>query len=281
MLGAPLIRDQVVQQSQTIDACVLAPVLMVKPFHHKELAVNRVLRVVQHCATHRHLRIIEHRIPSRFLVLEPLSHPITIGLACLTADRGGKVTSLLAQGNHPQIFALATAKEQGGALMAESLAHLRRDRLAFPRQFHHRMKPAGAQPGFGKQTPQAVAGAFEAIGEHALDLRGGIMLEGCLTQGAIGLLKSSGTLIPALAHMPDHAAPDHRGQVHLGGQAMAVLFIGQNIHWQGQPTAGQDRHEVLAAHGTDQARDGHWRDVADHGTPFQTQPPHALPTRRL
>jgi hypothetical protein len=207
MLSAPLIRHQVGQQSQPIDERVLVPILMVKAFHHKELAVNRVVRLVKVRAARWHLGILEHRIPSRFLVLAPLSHPLTVDLTGLTADGMSTMAHLLTSGKDPHTFALATAKEQGGKLMAAPLAHLRRDRLAFPRQFPHRVKPAGAQPGFGNQPPQAVASAFDASGEHALALRGGIMLEGRLTQSAIGLLKGSGTRIPARAPMPDSRGP--------------------------------------------------------------------------
>jgi hypothetical protein len=92
MFSASLIRHQVVQQGETIEECLLASVLMVKAFHHEQLAVHGVVRLVKHRTAYRHAEIIKHCIPPGFLVLEPLPHPLPVGLTRLTADGGGKVT---------------------------------------------------------------------------------------------------------------------------------------------------------------------------------------------
>ena len=52
---------------------------------------------------------------------------------------------------------------------------------------------------------------------------------------------------------------------------MAVLFIGQEIGGQGQPTPRQDRHQPLVAKRTDQAIEGHRREMADDRAPLQTE----------
>jgi hypothetical protein len=52
---------------------------------------------------------------------------------------------------------------------------------------------------------------------------------------------------------------------------MTVLFIGQDICGQRQPTPGQHGHHTLLTQRTDQTIEGHRRDMADHGAPLQTQ----------
>ena len=50
-----------------------------------------------------------------------------------------------------------------------------------------------------------------------------------------------------------------------------MLFIGQEIGGQGQPTPREHRHQTLVAERTDQAIEGHRRDMADHRAQFQTE----------
>ena len=73
--------------------------------------------------------------------------------------------------------------------------------------------------------------------------------------------------------MPEHTATDDGGQIHLVRETAAVLLIGQDIPWERQPTPRQHGHQALLTQGTDQAIEGHGRDVADDCTPFQTEPP--------
>src|SRR5262245_33131955 len=73
--------------------------------------------------------------------------------------------------------------------------------------------------------------------------------------------------------MPDDPTTDDRGQVDLLGQAVTVLFIGQEICWQQQPTPGEHGHKTLLSERTDEARERHRGDMADDRTPLQTEAP--------
>ena len=64
VLGSTLIRHQVVQVCQPRQKRPLAPVGMMKGFHHEQLPVDGVMRLVQEGAGHRHLRVFEDRIPT-------------------------------------------------------------------------------------------------------------------------------------------------------------------------------------------------------------------------
>jgi hypothetical protein len=68
--------------------------------------------------------------------------------------------------------------------------------------------------------------------------------------------------------MPDHAAPNNRGQIHRVGETVTRLLIGEKIHRQGQTTAGQDGHDTLLAESADQAIEDHRRDVTHQRTQF-------------
>ena len=47
MLGAPLIRDQVIQVNQTSEKRLLAPFGMMEAFHHEQLPFDGVMRLIQ------------------------------------------------------------------------------------------------------------------------------------------------------------------------------------------------------------------------------------------
>ena len=71
--------------------------------------------------------------------------------------------------------------------------------------------------------------------------------------------------------MPDHAATDNRGQIHLVGETAAVLLVGQEIGRQRETTPGQHRHQAVVAQRTDQTVEGHGRDMPDHRAQLQTE----------
>ena len=64
-----LIRDQVVQVRQAGEKRRLTPAGMMETLHGEELAVDGVMRLIQHGAHRWHLRVFEHRIPAGFFVL--------------------------------------------------------------------------------------------------------------------------------------------------------------------------------------------------------------------
>ncbi len=94
------------------------------------------------------------------------------------------------------------------------------------------------------------------------------MLEGSALIRTIGFREGCGTFGVAVTQVPDHTATDNRGQTHLGSQTTTMLFIGQDVRRQRQPTPREYHDHTVLAKGADQAIEGHGRDVADHSTPF-------------
>ena len=99
-----------------------------------------------------------------------------------------------------------------------------------------------------------------------------LVLERCTLKLPIGRHKGCGTGLRGVAQMPEHTAADNRGEVHLLGETAAVLFIGQEIDRQRQPTAGQHCYETLVPERTAQTIEGHRRDMADDRAQLQTEP---------
>src|SRR4029434_10470289 len=64
VLRSPLVRDEVVEMRQAREKRCLAPTGMVESLHGEELAVDGVMRLIQHRAHRRHLRVCEHGIPA-------------------------------------------------------------------------------------------------------------------------------------------------------------------------------------------------------------------------
>ena len=71
MQGAPLIRNQVVQMRQPREKGHLTPTGVMEALHHKQFAVNSIVGLIEYRAHRRHLRVFEHRIPARLLILKP------------------------------------------------------------------------------------------------------------------------------------------------------------------------------------------------------------------
>jgi len=89
--GSALIRDQVVQVRQAGEKHRLTPTGMVEALHGEELAVDGVVRLIQHGAHRRHLRVGEHRIPPRFLGLKPAPHALAMRFSHRRGDVSGTV----------------------------------------------------------------------------------------------------------------------------------------------------------------------------------------------
>jgi hypothetical protein len=124
-----------------------------------------------------------------------------------------------------------------------------------------------------EQRPHTFGGAVEAIGQDASNPIGRLLL-GCHALKLLirlGISRRTGGL--GIAQMPENTATGDRRQIDLLGEAMTVLFIGQEIDGQGQTTSCQDRHQTLLAKGTDQAIEGHGRNMGDDGAEFQAEAP--------
>ena len=137
--GSALIGDQVVQVRQAGEKRRLTPFGMMETLHGVELAVDGVMRLIQHGAHRWHLRVCEHRIPASFFVLEPVANALAMFFAHRRGDAIGKVAQTLAQGHHPQTFALATPVQQGVERGAQPSAHRGRNADQFVRQLVERM----------------------------------------------------------------------------------------------------------------------------------------------
>ena len=101
----------------------LASARMMEAFHHEQLAVHGVVRLIEQRTHRRHLGVFEHRIPARLFVFHPGPHPFTVFLALSGCDMVDETAQSLAKRDHPQAFALATAVQQGVKLAAQALTH--------------------------------------------------------------------------------------------------------------------------------------------------------------
>jgi len=139
MHSAALVWHQVIQVRQPREKRLLAPPGMVEAFHHEQCPVNGVMGLIQQRAGHWHSGVFEHRVPARFLLLEPLSHALAIGCSSRDSDVIRKATSPLAQRKHPQTLPLSCPVEQRMELGAQGLADRRRDRGQSPRELVERV----------------------------------------------------------------------------------------------------------------------------------------------
>jgi hypothetical protein len=139
------------------------------------------------------------------------------------------------------------------------------------RELEERVAQADAEARSREQRAQARGRAVETIGEYPSDPIRRHVLDRRTLKLPIRLGQGRGTGLLRVPQMPEHAATDDRGEVHLLGETAAVLFIGEAIDRQREPTPGQDGHQTVVTEGTDQAIERHRREVADHRAPFQTE----------
>src|SRR5712691_6837168 len=205
---------------------------MVETLHGKELPVHSVVGLIQEGTAGRHPGVYEHRIPADLFALEPIAYTFAVAGSNGGRDVVGKVAEPLAQRYNPQACALAAPVQEGVELRAQTLADWSRHAHQFAWEFVEGMAQAVAQARPRKQGPHTLGRAVKAIGEGTPHAVRRLNLKGRSLKVTIGRGKSGGTFGRAVAQMPEHAATDNRGQIHLVGQTLAVLFIGQDIDGQ-------------------------------------------------
>jgi hypothetical protein len=144
MLGAPLIRDEVLQGREPWEKRLLAPWRMLHPLHRQPLPLAGVMRWIASGAGCGPRRGGQARSPARVLLLPPAAAPGAMGRPRRGGDGGGTGASPLAPRNHPPALALARPGPQGVTLHASRLAQRSRERRALPRECMERRAEAGA-----------------------------------------------------------------------------------------------------------------------------------------
>src|SRR5262245_27435239 len=215
MLGSSLIGDQVIEVRQPCQKRLLAAPRMMEAFHGEQFPLDGVMGLIEQGARGGHLRVGEHRIPARLLVLKPASHALAVGRPSRRGDVVDKVTQPLAKRKYPQAFALACAVQQGVELCAQGLAHGRRDGDEFLRELQERVPQAEAETCSRKERSHTLRGTVKAIDEHPSDPIRRLLLRGCALKHPIGLGQSCRTRVLGIAQMPEHSTADNRGQIDL------------------------------------------------------------------
>ena len=100
---------------------------MVKAFHREQFPLDGIMRLIQQRAGCRHLRVGEHRIPARLLLLEPAPDALAVGFRGAVCHAVGQVAEPLPQRTHPPALALACPVPQGVELGASGLTPRGRD----------------------------------------------------------------------------------------------------------------------------------------------------------
>src|SRR5215471_6204033 len=142
-----------------------------------------------------------------------------------------KVAEPLTERNHAQALALSRSREQGVEPRAERLTHGRRDRRQFLRELVERVAQAEAKACTREQRPQTARRAVKAIRQDAADPIGRLLLVCRALKRAVRLGKGRRACLLSVPEMPEHAATDNRGQIHLVSETAAVLLICQEIYW--------------------------------------------------
>ena len=91
MLGPTLIWHQVIQMGQSSQKRLLTLVRMMEAFHHAQLPLDGVMRLIEQGTGHWHLGVCKHRIPARFLLLKPLSYACAVGCPGCVRDMVSEV----------------------------------------------------------------------------------------------------------------------------------------------------------------------------------------------
>jgi hypothetical protein len=74
---------------------------MVKPFHREQFPRDGMVGLIQQGARHRHLRVFEHGVPTRFFLLNPVPYACAVGHPSRGGHIVGKAAQPLTQRTHP------------------------------------------------------------------------------------------------------------------------------------------------------------------------------------
>jgi hypothetical protein len=151
---------------------------------------------------------------------------------------------------------------------AQSPTDRRRDRRQFLWELGDSMTQAVAQACSREECVQTLRGAVEAVSQDASDPIRRLLLGRCAAELLVRLGKGCRTGILSVPQMPDDTAGDNRGQIHFVGETTTVLFTGQEIDGQSQPTSGQYGYEALLFERADETIDRHGREMTDDCTEF-------------
>jgi hypothetical protein len=214
---------------QTGEKRRLTAIWVMESLHREQLAVQGIVRLIQHCAHRWHLGVFEHRIPACFFGLKPVANALTVRFAHCRVDAIGKVAQTLTQCHYPQALALSTPVQQGVELGAQPSAHRSRDTDQFVGQLVERMAQAKPQSCPWKQGLHTADDTVKAVSEGTLHLVRWLMVKGHLLELAIGRGERRSALGVTVTQMPDDTAADDGGQINPLGEATAVFLIGQDI----------------------------------------------------
>src|SRR6266850_5934963 len=227
--------------------------------------------VIQQGAGGWQTRVFQHRIPAGFLVLEPAPDAFPVDRSSRARDVASKVAEPLAQRKHAPTLALACGVEQRMELGASRLADRQRDRRQWLRELVDGVAETVAEARSWKERAQTLGGAVEAIGEDPPDAIRRLLLGRGTLERPIGLGQGCGTGVLGVPQVPDDAATDDRGEIHLLCEAVAVFFIREDIRGQRQPTPRQHLDQALLTERTDQTVERHRREMLDDRAELQTE----------
>jgi hypothetical protein len=187
----------------------------------------------------------------------------------------GHVASPLTQRQHAPALALARPVPHGVNRRTPSRADRRREGGQWPRELGEGVAPTVAEAPTRNERAPALGGAVEASGQHPPDARRRLLGDRRTVERLRGLGKRGCPGLLTVAQLPDHAATDHGGPIDLVGETATGRCLGQHIGGEGQPTPGEPRDRPLGAQRTDEAREGHGRERAEHRPPLPT--PSSMP----
>jgi hypothetical protein len=261
MRGLTLIRDQVVQVREPRQKRLLTATGMVNPF-----IANNCRSIVLWAESHSVLVtgiggsastayrpvFFWNQCRTRVLLAAP-----TVAVTWSTKWRNRWPSA------HAQALALACPVEQGVELCAQGRADRGGDGGKCSRELLECVAEAGTETRPREECAHASGGVVKAIGQHASDALGWLLVDCRAWERLIGLGKGCRTCLLNVAQMPEHTAADNRRQIDLVHETATALFIGWKLGGEGQLAPGEHRAQTLVATRTDQAIESHGGEMVE------------------
>ena len=174
-----------------------------KPFHREQFPLDGVMGLIQQGAGHRHLRVFEHRIPARLLLLEPAPYALAVGRPAVVATWSAKWRSRWPSANTRK--PLRWRARYSRVWNCERKALRTGDAIAtsFFGSLLMRVAEAVAEACTREQRPHTLGRAVEAIGQDASDPIRRLLLGRRTLKLPIGLGKGRRTGVLGVAQVPD------------------------------------------------------------------------------
>ncbi len=202
---------------------------MMEPFHHEQLPVHRIMELIYWRGRSGNVGIVIKGVPSRLFPFYPFSYPLSVVFSGETGDSLDESSQPLSQRPVVRRLPCVLDEKKATELTAKCLTNRFGHLLDLSGQLESGMQHTVGELGGWEQLPETLFGTVEPVGQYPFGTIERVNCQSGLLKLTVRGGKRGGRLGSGVPQMPDDPPTANRGQVDPFVQAMAVLFVGDEV----------------------------------------------------